>query len=331
MLATVETFARETRMTDRIGFIGVGLMGHGMAKNIVEKGFPLTVLAHRKREAVDDLKGRGAKEAASPRAIAEASDVVVLCVTGSPQVEAIVLGEGGLAAAGKPLMIVDCSTSEPASTRRLAAELAVKGIAFVDAPLSRTPKDAWEGTLDVMVGGDPANVARARPILETFAGRIVETGPVGTGHTMKLLNNFVAMGYAALYSEALTVGAKAGLSPNVFDAVIRNGRMDCPFYRTFFQVRDRARPQRASFHAGERLEGHDLPCGLRAGARRRQSARRGGAQRLRAGGRDRPRRGLRADAVGSGGGMERNVAGAGRRNEGLNRNDAARRRAPDLL
>ena len=145
------------------------------------------------------------------------------------------MGADGLASAGKPLMIVDCSTSEPASTRRLAADLAVKGIAFVDAPLSRTPKDAWEGTLDVMVGGDPANVARARPILETFAGRIVETGPVGTGHTMKLLNNFVSMGYAALYSEALTVGAKAGLSPAVFDAVIRNGRMDCLFYRTFFQ------------------------------------------------------------------------------------------------
>ncbi len=222
-------------MTERIGFIGVGLMGHGMAKNIVEKGFPLTVLAHRKREAVDDLKARGAKEAASPRAVAEESDVVVLCVTGSPEVEAIVLGEGGLASAGKPLMIVDCSTSEPASTRRLAAELAPKGIAIVDAPLSRTPKDAWEGTLDVMVGGDPANVARARPILETFAGRIVETGPVGTGHTMKLLNNFVSMGYAALYSEALTVGAKAGLSPAVFDAVIRNGRMDCLFYQTFFK------------------------------------------------------------------------------------------------
>ena len=220
-------------MTDRIGFIGVGLMGHGMAKNIVEKGFALTVLAHRKREAVDDLKTRGAEEAASPRAVAEASDVVVLCVTGSPEVEAIVLGEGGLASAGKPLMIVDCSTSEPSSTRRLAADLAPKGIAFVDAPLSRTPKDAWEGTLDVMVGGDPANVARARPILETFAGRIVETGPVGTGYTMKLLNNFVSMGYAALYSEALTVGAKAGLSPNVFDAVIRNGRMDCLFYQTF--------------------------------------------------------------------------------------------------
>ena len=87
-------------MTERIGFIGVGLMGHGMAKNIVEKGFPLTVLAHRKREAVDDLKARGAEEAASPRAVAEASDIVVLCVTGSPEVEAVVLGPDGLAAAG---------------------------------------------------------------------------------------------------------------------------------------------------------------------------------------------------------------------------------------
>jgi 3-hydroxyisobutyrate dehydrogenase-like beta-hydroxyacid dehydrogenase len=227
---------------ERIGFVGVGLMGHGMAKNIVEKGFPLTVVAHSKREAVEDLKSRGAKEAASPRELAEASDVVVLCVTGSPQVDAIVQGPDGLASAGRPLLVVDCSTSEPASTRRLAAELAPKGVTLIDAPLSRTPKDAWEGTLDVMVGGEPAAVARARPILEAFAGRIVETGPVGTGHTMKLLNNFLSMGYAAIYSEALMVGAKAGLSPGVFDAVIRNGRMDCPFYRTFFQyVIDRDR------------------------------------------------------------------------------------------
>ena len=222
-------------MTERIGFIGLGLMGHGMAKNLAEKGFPLTVLAHKKREAVEDLVGRGAKEAASPREIAGSCDIVVLCVTGSPQVEAIVTGAAGLASAGKPLTIIDCSTSEPASTRRLAAELAPKGIAFVDAPLSRTPKDAWAGTLDVMVGGEPAAVARARPVLEAFAGRIVETGPVGTGHTMKLLNNFVSMGYAALYAEALTVGAKAGLTPQVFDAVIRDGRMDCLFYRTFMQ------------------------------------------------------------------------------------------------
>ena len=222
-------------MKERVGFIGVGLMGHGMAKNIVEKGWPLTVLAYRKREAIDDLIGRGAQEAASPRAVAEASDVVVLCVTGSPQVETIVQGVDGLASANRPLLIVDCSTSDPASTRRLAADLAPKRVALIDAPLSRTPKDAWEGTLDVMVGGDPGSVARARPILDAFGGQIVETGPVGTGHTSKLLSNFLAMGYAAIYSEALMVGAKAGLSPAVFDAVIRNGRMDCPFFRTFFQ------------------------------------------------------------------------------------------------
>jgi 3-hydroxyisobutyrate dehydrogenase-like beta-hydroxyacid dehydrogenase len=222
-------------MKEKIGFVGLGLMGHGMAKNIVEKGWPLTVLGHRRREAVEDLKARGAAEASSPRELAERCDVVVICVTGSPEVEAVVEGADGLAAAGRPLLVIDCSTSAPAVTTRLAASLAQKNITLIDAPLSRTPKDAWEGSLDVMVGGDAEAVKRARPVLEAFAGRIIPTGPVGTGHTMKLLNNFVSMGYAALYAEALMIGAKAGLTAKVFDAVIRDGRMDCPFYRTFFQ------------------------------------------------------------------------------------------------
>ena len=219
----------------KVGFIGLGLMGHGIARNIVDKGWPLAVLAHRKREAVEELKGRGATEMATPGELALASDIVLLCVTGSPQVEALVMGEDGLASAGKALLIIDCSTSDPASTTRLAAALEPKGIAFIDAPLGRTPKDAWEGTLDVMVGGAPDLVARAMPILQAFAGRVVPTGPVGTGHTMKLLNNFLSMGYAALYAEALMVGAKAGLTPQVFDSVVRNGRMDCGFYQTFFK------------------------------------------------------------------------------------------------
>ena len=227
---------------EKVGFVGVGFMGHGIAKNIVEKGWPLTVLARSKREAVDDLKGRGAREAATPREVAEASDVVVLCVTGSPQVEEVILGETGLASANKPLLVVDCSTAEPASTRRLADLLAPRGITLIDAPLGRTPKDAWDGTLDVMVGGEEAIVARARPILDAFAGRLIPTGPVGTAHTMKLLNNFLSMGYGALYAEALMIGAKAGLSTTVFDSVIRGGRMDCPFYQTFFRyVIDRDR------------------------------------------------------------------------------------------
>ena len=219
---------------DRVGFVGVGLMGHGMAKNIVEKGHPLTIVAHKNREPVEDLKSRGAKEAANLHELAAASDIVVLCVTGSPQVEATLTGSGGLASAGKKLIVCDCSTSDPSSTMRLAASLAPQGITLIDTPLSRTPKDAEAGTLDVMAGGDDATFERVRPVLEKFAGRILRTGPVGSGHTMKLLNNFVSLGYAALYSEALTLGAKAGLTPQVFDSVIRGGRMDCPFYQTFF-------------------------------------------------------------------------------------------------
>ncbi len=220
---------------EKIGFAGVGLMGHGMAKNISAKGWPLTVLGHRNREPVEDLKKRGAAEAKSARELAENCDIVFLCVTGSPEVEAIINGPDGLASAGKPLLIVDCSTSDPSSTVRLAEELAARDITLIDAPLSRTPKDAEEGTLDVMVGGDHEVVARARAVIDCFAGKVVHTGPTGSGHTMKLLNNFVAMGYAAIYSEALTLGAKAGVTPQVFDAVIRGGRMDSPFYQTFFK------------------------------------------------------------------------------------------------
>jgi 3-hydroxyisobutyrate dehydrogenase-like beta-hydroxyacid dehydrogenase len=220
---------------ERVGFVGLGLMGRGMARNILKKGWPLTVLAHRSRTAVEALVAEGATEAASARALAEVSDVVVLCVTGSPEVAAVIEGPEGLAAAGRPIVIVDCSTSDPSRTRALEEALRPGGITLIDAPLSRTPKDAEAGTLDVMVGGAEAVVGRVRPILDAFAGRVVHTGPVGTGHTMKLLNNFVSMGYAALYSEALALGVKAGLTPQVFDGVIRGGRMDCPFYQTFFK------------------------------------------------------------------------------------------------
>ncbi len=220
---------------ERIGFVGVGLMGHGMAKNIVEKGFPLAIVAHRNRAPVDDLVARGASEVGSLAELARASDIVVLCVTGSPEVEAVLAGPQGLAAAGRPLLVIDCSTSDPSSTARLARDLAPAGITLVDAPLSRTPTDAEAGTLDVMAAGEPAVFARIRPVLEAFASRIVHTGPVGSAHAMKLLNNFVALGYAALYSEALALGAKAGITPKTFDAVIGGGRMDCGFYQTFFQ------------------------------------------------------------------------------------------------
>jgi 3-hydroxyisobutyrate dehydrogenase-like beta-hydroxyacid dehydrogenase len=220
---------------ERIGFIGVGLMGRGMAKNILAKGYDLTILAHRRREAAEELVALGAHEADSARELAERCDIVILCVTGSPQVEAIVHGPNGLASAGRPILIIDCSTSDPSSTVRLETELAAKGMALVDAPLSRTPKEAEAGTLDIMAGGREDDIERARPVLATFAQKIVHTGPVGSGHTMKLLNNFLSLGYAAIYAEALALGAKAGLTAHVFDSVIRGGRMDCGFYQTFFK------------------------------------------------------------------------------------------------
>ncbi|MFO1133636.1 MAG: NAD(P)-dependent oxidoreductase [Rhodoblastus sp.] len=219
---------------ERIGFVGVGLMGHGMAKNIVEKGYALTVLGHRNRAPVEDLAKRGAREAKSARELAEASDIVFICVTGSPEVEAIVRGglKEGLKAGS---IVVDCSTADPVSTVALAAELAEAGVTLVDAPLSRTPKEAWEGTLDTMVGASDEIFARLKPVLDTWAGRVVHIGGTGDGHRMKLLNNFLAMGYAALYAEAITLAQKVGVTPQRFDSVIRGGRMDCGFYQTFMR------------------------------------------------------------------------------------------------
>lgn len=219
-----------------IGFIGVGLMGHGMAKNLVTKGYPLVVMGHRKREPVEHLKSLGAREASSARELAMACDIVHLCVTGSPQVEALVRGPDGLLAGAKPgAILIDCSTSNPVSTLALAAEAQARGVHFVDAPLSRTPKEAEAGTLDTMVGAAPEVFARIEPVLRCWAGQVVHLGPVSLGHKMKLINNFVAMGYAALYSEAMAIARKAGLSIEQFHAVIGSGRMRSPFYDTFMQ------------------------------------------------------------------------------------------------
>jgi 3-hydroxyisobutyrate dehydrogenase-like beta-hydroxyacid dehydrogenase len=223
-------------MSERIGFIGVGLMGHGMAKNIVEKGYPLVVMGHRNRAPVDDLVRRGATEAATPRELAAASTIVFLCVTGAAEVEACVRGPDGLAAGAKPgLVIVDCSTTDPGSTLALHDELKPQGVTLIDAPLGGTPAQAEEGQLSSMVGADDATFARVQPVIAAWAKSVAHIGPVGDGHKMKLLNNFLAMGYGAIYAEALAVARRNGISAKTFDSVIRGSRMDCGFYQTFFQ------------------------------------------------------------------------------------------------
>lgn len=232
-----------TQPNETIGFIGAGLMGHGMAKNIVEKGYALTVMGHRNRAPIEDLIQRGAKEAKTPREIAAASSIVFLCVTSSTQVEAVIRGPDGLAAGARPgLVIVDCSTADPTSTIALAAELATQGVHLCDAPLGGTPAQAEEGMLSSMVGASPEIFARIKPVCETWAQKVTHLGPVGDGHKMKLINNFVAMGYGAIYAEALTLATKVGITPQVFDSVIRGSRMDSGFYQTFMSyVLDRNR------------------------------------------------------------------------------------------
>jgi 3-hydroxyisobutyrate dehydrogenase-like beta-hydroxyacid dehydrogenase len=230
-------------MSDRIGFIGLGFMGHGMAKNCIEKGHPLTIMGHRNRNPIEDLIRRGAKEAKSAEEIAKNSDIVFLCVTGSPQVEALVRGPNGLrAGAAKGLIICDASTSDPTSTVALAAELKSTGIYFADAPLGGTPALAEEGKLSALVGCDTEAWPRLEKAIGAWAMKSVRVGAPGDGHKMKLLMNFLSMGYAALYSEMLAVGKKAGLSPQTIDSGLRGSRMDCGFYQTFFSyVLDRNR------------------------------------------------------------------------------------------
>lgn len=208
----------------QVSFIGVGMMGHGMAKNLLEKGFPTAVLGHRNRAPVDDLVTKGAREAKSPADAAANAEVIFLCVTGSPQVEQIVYGDSGLlGATRKGQIVVDCSTSEPTSTNRIREDFAKKGVAFVDAPLARTPKEAELGKLNVMVGAEPEVFARIKPALETFAENIFHVGGPGSGHVMKLLNNFLAMGHAALIAEVLVAGQKSGVDLDQFYKVVSAG------------------------------------------------------------------------------------------------------------
>lgn len=225
-----------TANKSRIGFIGVGLMGEGMASRMLAAGHPLAAMAHRNRAPLDRLIAQGATEAKTPRELAAGSEVVFLCVTGSPQVEAAMRGPDGVLAGARPgLIVADCSTADPNSTMALAEEAKAKGVAMADCPLGGTPAQAAQGQLSTMVGADAATYAALEPILLTWAAKAVRVGPVGDGHKMKLLNNFLSMGYAAIYAEALALAAKSGISAQTFDSVVRGGRMDCGFYQTFFQ------------------------------------------------------------------------------------------------
>ena len=222
-----------------IGIIGAsGLMGHGIARNLRVKGFELSLTVHRNSGRVADLLAAGAKQVASAAELG-ACDVVIICVTGSPQVEAVLAGpQGVLSQARSGLIVIDTSTSEPESTRRLAALCAERGVTLVDAPLARTPTEAELGKLNTMVGAEQTVFEKIRPVLSAYCENIFHVGGPGAGHVIKLLNNFVGQAICTATAEAFAVGALAGIAPVKLVEVISAGAVNSGLFQAMAKTLD---------------------------------------------------------------------------------------------
>ncbi|MDB2407856.1 NAD(P)-dependent oxidoreductase [Jannaschia sp.] len=207
-----------------IGFIGLGLMGSAMVQNLLDRGYALTVLSNRDRTGVEAALARGATEAASARAVAEASDIVMLCMGTSDHVEGRMRGDDGVIAGLRPgAVVIDFGTSLPASTKALGAEVADAGGAYLDAPLGRTPTHGRDGQLNIMCGGDADAFAKVKPVLEDQGENVFHLGALGNGHTIKLLNNFFGMTVANAMAEAFAVADMAGVERQALYDVMSAG------------------------------------------------------------------------------------------------------------
>lgn len=203
----------------RIGFIGAGAMGHGMASCLLAAGWPLTVIAHRQRAPIDDLVGQGAAEATSYRQLAAASDTIILCVSNSAVVQSVVESLGGALRSG--MTLIDMGTSSPDATRDLAAALASRGVAFVEAPVTGGVKQAAAGQLGALVGAHAADFEAVRPLLSVMCRTLQHFGPAGSANTAKLLNNYMVFGIAALVVEAFGKARDADIDwRKLYDVVL---------------------------------------------------------------------------------------------------------------
>ncbi|MEM8812920.1 MAG: NAD(P)-dependent oxidoreductase [Pseudomonadota bacterium] len=215
-----------------IGFIGLGLMGSAMVERLQACGYPLSVMAHRNRKPIDAAVSRGASEAGTPKALAEKSTIVMLCVDTSAAVESVMYGDNGIVAGiGSGSTVVDFGTSIPESTKKIGQALAEKGAHYLDAPLGRTPAHALKGELNIMGAGDPGVFDAVRPVLGDLGENVFHVGPLGAGHTLKLINNFFAMTTATAMSEAFAMADLAGLErQTLYDVMaagpLRSGMMD---------------------------------------------------------------------------------------------------------
>ena len=223
-----------------IGYIGAsGLMGQGMAKNLIAKGQKLSITVHKQRDRVKDLLDAGATLADNAAALGASCDIVLICVTGSPQVEAVVAGPDGLLSKPKAgLIIVDCSTSEPHSTTHLRELALSKGVVFVDAPLARSPVEAEAGRLNIMVGATQAAFAKIEPVLKCCAENDFHVGETGAGHAIKLLNNFIGQAIVAATAEAFAVGKRAGIDLKQLVSLISAGPVNSGLFQAVSKTLD---------------------------------------------------------------------------------------------
>ena len=208
----------------KIGFIGLGLMGRAMVECLQKAGFDLTVLGNRDRTGVEEALGRGGSEAVSAKALAESSDIVMICVGTSDQVEQRIYGDDGVLAGAKTgQVVIDFGTSLPSSTLKIGADLANKGATYLDAPLGRTPAHAKDGLLNIMCAGDEQAYTQVKPVLDVLGENVFHLGKLGNGHTIKLLNNYYAMTSANAMAEAFAMADAAGIERDALFNVLAAG------------------------------------------------------------------------------------------------------------
>ncbi len=198
-------------MTEKIGFIGLGIMGGGMAHNLLKAGFDVTVW-NRTAVRMEPLIAAGAKAGSSPADVAAQSDVILVCVSDTPDVEAVILGADGVIESAKAgSLVVDHSTISPTATKEIAAQLSAKGVYMLDAPISGGSEGAAKGTLSIMVGGDAAQFARALPVFQAMGKTITHVGGTGAGQTVKLVNQILVVVTMLGVAEALLFAEAGGL------------------------------------------------------------------------------------------------------------------------
>jgi 3-hydroxyisobutyrate dehydrogenase-like beta-hydroxyacid dehydrogenase len=212
-----------------IGFIGLGLMGGNMVENLINRGYDLTIM-DLNQDVVDGFVAKGAKQAASAKELAANADIVMLALTTSNIVEKVIYADDGiLAGIQSGSVLIDFGTSIPASTRKIGADLAVKGVGMLDAPLGRTPAHAKDGLLNIMAAGDAETFNKVKPVLDEQGENVFHLGELGAGHATKLINNFIGMTTVCAMSQAFAVADKVGIDKQQLFDIMSTGPSNSPF------------------------------------------------------------------------------------------------------